>query len=300
MALPGFWLVVITVLVCWFVLVSGSATSSSNAPHSDDAKVSASMPVTALTAVDGESSSTITYHLLAGRLIPEKVEVKRPDPKAKKAIDTTTTSVPDKHPGATRIAILLALFVLSAMLIPMALAEPTRTNMPSTTLTLPSSSPCTTAFNATGTAQSLDLQEKDKPQTWYWIPPNSSDRTSVNSLLSLVPFLVMGFFFVLPSFAAGNLEKDVTIVDDMVVGRDAVPTSTSPVWEIFLSTTTIWLPAATITAPGVASSSEPTGKPIDVASNGGGCGPSVEVEICTEANPAVCPLVVGRKPWTPA
>jgi hypothetical protein len=31
-----------------------------------------------------------------------------------------------------------------------------------------------------------------------------------------------------------------------------------------------------------------------VAGTGGGC---AEVEICTEANPAVCPIVLGRKPW---
>lgn len=254
------------------------------------------MATKALPVVNDEPSSTITYQLLAGRLIPEKVEVKPSEPKAKQVIDTTT-NIPAKHPGATRIAILLALFVLSAMLIPMAFAEPTSTSMPPASLTLPSSSPCNTAYNATGTALSLDLQEKDKPQTWYWIPPNSSGRTSVNSLLSLIPFLLMGFFLLLPFFAAGNLEKDVTIIDDMVVGRDAAPTSTSPVREIFSSTMTIWLPAVTATAPREANSSEPTEKPISIAGNGGGCGPSAEVEICTEANPAVCPIVVGRKPW---
>ena len=110
---------------------------------------------------------------------------------------------------------------------------------------------------------------------------------------------MMGFFLLLPSFVAGDLEKDITIVDDMVVGRDTALTSTSPVWEIFFSTTTIWPPAATVTAPREASS-KPTEKPIGVAGNGGGCGPSAEVEICTEANPAVCPIVLGRKPWTPA
>lgn len=298
LALPGFWLVVITVLVCWFVLVSGTAASSPNTPQSDDAKGWESTATAALSAVNEEPSSTITYHLLIGRLLPEKVEVKRPEPKAKKAIDTTTANVPDKHPGATRIAILLALFVLSAMLIPMALAEPISTNMPPASLTLPSSSPCTTTFNATGTALSVESQEKDKPQTWYWIPPNSSERTSNSSLLSLVPVLLMVFFFMLPSFAAGGLEKDLTIVDDVVVGRDTAATSTSPVWEIFFSTTTIWPPASAITAPREMSS-KPTEKPIGVASNAGECGPSAEVEICTEANPAVCPVVLGRKPWTP-
>ena len=136
----------------------------------------------------------MTYHLLAGRLLPEKVEVKRSEPEAKHAIDTATTNVPDKHPGVTRIAVLLALFALSAMLIPMALAEPTSTSLPSVPLTLPPSSPCTTAFNATGTNLSVELQEKDKPQTWYWIPPNSSDRASINALLSLLPFLLTGAF----------------------------------------------------------------------------------------------------------
>jgi hypothetical protein len=185
----------------------------------------------------------------------------------------------------------------------MALAEPTSTSMPSPSLTLPSSvSPCTTAFNATGTAFSadLELQEKDKPQTWYWIPPNSSDRRSINSLLGLVPFLLMGIFLLLPAFVGGEMEKDITIVDDMVVGRDAAPidTNTSPVWEIFYSTTTVWPPASTITAP-PGTTTETSAEPISVAGNGngGGCGPSAEVEICTEGNPAVCPIVLGRKPW---
>ncbi|GAB7324487.1 hypothetical protein MBLNU13_g08406t1 [Cladosporium sp. NU13] len=287
----------ITVLICWFVLVSGTAASSPNTPQNDDARDSVSTPATALSAVNEDSSSAINYHLLAGRLIPEKVEVKRSEAKAKQAIDTTTTNVPDKHPGATRIAILLALLILSAMLIPMAFAEPKSTSLPSTSLTLPSSSPCTTAFNATGMAMSAKLQEKDKPQTWYWIVPNSSERAFIDSLSSLIPFLLMVFFLLLPSFVAGNLEKHITIVDDMVVGRDVGPTSTSPAWEIFFSTNTVWLPAVTVTAPREASSSEPTEKPVSVAGDGGGCGSSAEVEICTEVNPAVCPVVLGRKRW---
>jgi hypothetical protein len=288
----------ITVLVCWFLLTSGAAASSLSPPQNGDATVSASSTATAaLPAVNEERSSTVSYHLLAGRLLPEEVEVKRPKTKAQQAIDTTA-NIPDKYPGATRIAILLALLILSAILVPMAFAEPTSTRMPSASLTLPSSSPCTTAFNATGTALTFDLQEKDKPQTWYWIPPNSSDRTSIKSLCSLIPFLLMGFFLFSPSLAAGNLEKDVTIIDDMVVGRDAAPTDTdtSPVWMVFHSTTTVWPPASTMTAM----DSEPTGKPVSVAGDTGGCGPSAEVEICTEANPAVCPIVLGRKPWTPA
>lgn len=299
--LPGFWLVTMAVLVCWFVLVGGSAASPPNQPQNDDTKASASTVTTALSAGNEDPSSTITYHPLAGRLLPEEVPIKRSEPKAKREIDTTTTAnIPDKHPGATKIAILLAILLLSAMLVPMAFAEPTSTSAPSTSLTLPASSPCTTAFNATGTALSVEVPEKDKPQTWYWIPPNASDRTSINSVLGLVPLLLMGFFFLLPSLATGNLEKDIEIIDDVSIEGRSAPAETSPVWEIFFSTTTIWLPASTgtTTAPGRASS-EPTEKPIGVATNGGGCAPSAEVEICTEANPAVCPIVLGRKPWKP-
>lgn len=177
MALPGFWMVVGIVLVCWFVLVSGSAASPPSQPQNDDAKGSFSTATTAFSAVNDEASSTTTYHLLAGRLLPEKVPIKRSEPKAKREIDTTTTAnIPDKQPGATRIAILLAILLLSALLVPMAFAEPTITSVLSTSLTLPASSPCTTPFSATGTALSAELQEKDKPQTWYWIPPNASDR----------------------------------------------------------------------------------------------------------------------------
>jgi len=308
MALPGFWLVVGTILACSFVLVGAKLhDASSETPQNVDsghARASFSTVPPVPSAVNEDPSSTITYHPLAGRLLPEKIAIKRSQPEPEQAIDTTTSkTIPATNPGATRIAILLALLLLSAVLVPMALAEPTSTSMPSTSLTLPSSSasPCTTTFNATGTALSadLDLQEKDKPQTWYWIPPNSSDRRSINSVLSLLPFLLMGFFFLLPAFVGGEMEKDITIVDGMVVGRDAAPidTNTSPVWEIFFSTTTAWPPAsAMITATGDVRL-ETTEKPIGVAGNGGGCGPSAEAEICTEANPAVCPIVVGRKPW---
>lgn len=164
LVLPGFWIVVGTVLVCWFVLVGASAASPPNQPQNDDGKSSFSTVATALSTKNDEPSSTIVHHPIAGRLLPEKVAIKRSEPKVKKAIDTAT-NIPDKYPGASRIAILLALFLLSALLVPMAFAEPTRTDMPSTSLTLPASSPCSTAFNATGTALSVDLQQKDKPQT---------------------------------------------------------------------------------------------------------------------------------------
>jgi hypothetical protein len=301
MVLPGFWLVVGFVLVCWFVLVGGKLHDvTPESPQRVDAKgnrASLTTVTTPLSAANEETSSTTIYHPVPGRLIPEKVNIQRPEPKAKREIDTTP-NVPATYPGATRIAILLAVLLLSALLVPMAFAEPTMTSMPSTSLTLPASSPCTTTFNATGAALSADLQEKDKPQTWYWIPPNSSDRTSVNSVLSLIPFLLMGFFFLLPSFATGELEKDITVIDDLGIEGRSAPANTSPVWEIFFSTTTVWPPASTgtITEPRNASP-EPSEKPIGVASNGGDCGPSAEVEICTEANPAVCPIVLGRKPW---
>lgn len=295
LALPGFWMVVGFILMCWFVLVGASAASPPDIPHNDDAKSSFSTVTTAFSAVNEESSSTTTYHLLAGRLLPEKVPIKRSEPVAKDAIDKAT-NIPDKQPGATRIAVLLAILLLSAMLVPMAFAEPTRTDMPSTSPTLPASSPCTTAFNITGTALSADLQEKDKPQTWYWIPPNSSDRTSINSVLALIPLLLMGLFFLLPSLAVGDLEKEIKIIDDLGIAGRSAPAETSPVWEIFFSTTTVWPVASTTTEPHH-TSSEPTEKPISVAGNGGDCGPSAEVEICTEANPALCPIVLGRKPW---
>lgn len=118
-------------------------------------------------------------------------------------------------------------------------------------------------------------------------------------MLKLIPFVLMGFFLSLPAFVGGEMEKDITIVDDVVVGRDAgsIDTNTSPVWEIFFSTTTVWPPASTTITTTAEARSETTEKPVSVAGNGGGCGPSAEVEICTEGNPAVCPIVLGRKPW---
>lgn len=111
----------------------------------------------------------------------------------------------------------------------------------------------------------------------------------------MIPFLLMGVFLMLPTFVAGELEKDIKIIDDVGIEGRSAPSDTSPVWEIFFSTTTVWPPASMTTEPGHASP-KPTEKPISVAGNGGGC---AEVEICTEANPALCPIVLGRKPWTP-
>jgi hypothetical protein len=103
----------------------------------------------------------------------------------------------------------------------------------------------------------------------------------------------VGFFF-LPSFTAATQEKDIKIIDDTVANVEAssAPSSESPVWNIYLSTITVWPPASTSTIKALPNtSSETPTAPIIVASNGGECGPSAEVEICTEVDPAVCPIV---------
>ena len=259
---------------------------------------------TALAAADEIPSSTTIYHPFVGRLIPEIIEVKQSRPGATMHKEgDPDIAVLEERPGVTKLAVLVASLLLTAMLLPMALAEPTSTSMTMSVFpTLSSSSPYTTAFNATDTVagvnETLDLQEKDRPQTWYYHPPSSSGRTSTHPLLSLIP-LLLALFFLLPSFAAGALEKGFEIIDDAVFRDGGAATNTSPVWEIFKTTTMVWPPAFTsmITSPPVTSPEAPI-EPISVATHGGGCSPS-PVEICTEANPAVCPIVLGGKAWRP-
>lgn len=234
------------------------------------------------------------------------------------AFDTTTTAVNAKQPlelqqryvpmipnytpqnASSRISIrsmLLAitLLVMAYFFVP-ALATGLQTTMPATHLTLPSSSPCTTAFNASGTTLSaLELQQKDKPQTWYYNPhKGGSSQASISALSMMIPLLVMGYFLT-SAFAADVLAKDNEVIDHQDLPRQAPPPETSPVWEIYYSTTTVYPPAVTVASPSCAPGAPATGL-IGVAGNDGGHDPYA-TEICTEKNPAVCPIVLGRKAW---
>lgn len=109
-----------------------------------------------------------------------------------------------------------------------------------------------------------------------------------------IPVLVMGYFLT-PALAADVPESDPQAFDHQDLPRQAPPPNTSPVWEIYSSTTTVYPPAVAVASPSCAAAGSPTGA-IGVAGIGGGKDPYA-TGICIEKNPAVCPIVLGRKAW---
>jgi hypothetical protein len=307
LALPGFWLVMLVVLACWLGLAVGQlrdATMASpvGSPGNDGDEVdSTSAKIAAAPAMPVEEApNSIVHRAPAGRFFPDKVEVKRSQPVVTQKKEKSIMDVRNEKPGPIKLAILVAFVVLCLMLVPMALAEPTQTSIPVTALTLPSPSPSPTVLNATGTLnQTLDIQDKDRPQTWYWNPHSgSSERASMRSWLMTLPLFVMGFFL-LPALATAAKEKDKEAVDTAILAREASPQDLSPIWVTYYSTTTIWLPMVTVTAPPVANSA-PSTAPISEAGITWQTPQPAIGTLCTEKNPAVCPIVLGRKAWQPA
>jgi hypothetical protein len=305
--LPGFWLVMLVVLACWLGLAGGQlrdATMASpvGSPGNDGDEVdSTSAKIAAAIAMPVEEAPKIIVHRApAGRFFPDKVEVKRSQPVVTQKKEKSIMDVRNEKPGPIKLAILVVFVVLCLMLVPMALAEPTQTSIPVTALTLPSPSPSPTVLNATGTLnQTLDIQDKDRPQTWYWNPHSgSSERASMRSWLMTLPLFVMGFFL-LPALATAAKEKDKEAVDTAILAREASPQDLSPIWVTYYSTTTIWLPMVTVTAPPVANSA-PSTAPISEAGITWQTPQPAIGTLCTEKNPAVCPIVLGRKAWQPA
>jgi hypothetical protein len=303
---PGLWLVMLVVVACWLGMAVGQLRDAAMAspvdlPGNDgDGVDSPSAKIASAPAMPvEEASNTIIHRAPAERFFSDKVEVKRSQPAVKQKKEKSIMDVRNEKPGPIKVAVLVTFVVLCLMLFPMALAEPTQTSTPVTALTLSSPSPSPTVFNATGTFnQTLDIQDKDRPQTWYWNPHSgSSERASMRSWLMTIPLLLMGFFL-LPAPAAGEKENDKKPVDNAVMAREAAPQDTSPIWITYYSTTTVWLPVVTVTAPPVANSA-PSTAPISEAGLTWQTAQPAIGTVCTEKNPAVCPIVLGRKAWKP-
>jgi hypothetical protein len=230
LALPGFWLVMLVVLACWLGLAVGQLrdavmASPVDLPGNDGDEVDSTSAkiVTALATPGNEPSHTVVRRAPAGRFFPDKVEFKRSQPVVTQKKEKSIMDVPNEKPGPIKVAILMTFVALCLMLVPMALAEPTQTSTPVTALTLSSPSPSPTAFNASGTNQTADLQEKDRPQTWYWNPhSDSSERASMRSWLMTIPLCLMGFFL-LPALATGAKEKVKEPVNTAILAREASP-----------------------------------------------------------------------------
>jgi hypothetical protein len=185
--------------------------------------------------------------------------------------------------------LMMAYFVLPS------LASGVQTSMPTTSVTLASPTPVPTAFNATAASQTAELPDKDRPQTRFWHSA-SSERASMRSWLMTIPLFLMGFFL-LPALATGAKEKDKKPVDTAILAREASPQDLSPIWVTYYSTTTVWLPVVTVTAPPVANSA-PTAPISEAGITWQTAQPAIGTS-CTEKDPAVCPIVLGRKAWQP-
>jgi hypothetical protein len=302
---PGFWLVMLVVVVCWLGLAVGQLRDAAVASPVDtqgdigkDVDSPSANIATTLATSGNEPSHIVVRRAPAGRFFPDKVEVKRSQPVVEQKKEKSIMNVRNEKPGPIEVAILVTFVVLCLMLVPMALAEPTQTSTPVTALTLSSPSPSPTAFNASGTNQTTDFQDKDRPQTWYWNPhSDSSERASMRSWLMTIPLCLMGFFL-LPALATGAKEKDKEPVNTAILAREASPQDLSPIWVTYYSTTTVWLPVVTVTAPTVANSA-PSTAPISEAGITWQTAQPAIGTVCTEKDPAVCPIVLGRKAWQP-
>ena len=154
-----------------------------------------------------------------------------------------------------------------------------------------------------------------------------SRRASLSALIGLC--LIAGGFlydvgFRIPSVEAVDVPTTTTITitaplipiafasphDEKLTQRSAAAAQgdvVSPIWITYYSTTTTWLPVATVTAPpvqGAMISSVVTTDSVDSSVMTGVDWPenSLPAEpgsVCTEADQAVCPIVEGRKTGSP-
>lgn len=154
-----------------------------------------------------------------------------------------TNLVPDtlgRHVSLPKLGVTLGLLLLAAIVLPIARAEPTRTSTPDASLTLPEPTPHVTTFNAVAAVNtaniSVDTQEKDKPQTWFY-HPNSSQRTPTNPLMMLLPLFLVGYL-ALPSLAVEMQEKRVENIDTIDLAARAAAPEDVQIWTTSSSTTT--------------------------------------------------------------
>jgi hypothetical protein len=101
LAFPGFWLVMLVVLVCWLGLAVGQLHDAAVASHAD------SPSATIAAAPGNEPSHTVVHQALAGRFFPNEVELKRSQPAVKTKEGQSNTDVSRQQPGTIKLAILV-------------------------------------------------------------------------------------------------------------------------------------------------------------------------------------------------
>jgi hypothetical protein len=187
---PDLWLVLLVAVAYYFMLANGAFTTAPRALGGDEVATS-----TALATPAVQAKETTFYRRIAGHRAPYKIEIKLPQPTAKPEESDPTETVVNADPGVTKLVILLFLFVITAMLLPMAIAEPTQTCVPTACLTLLSPTPAPTVFNVTATNTTLELEQKDKPQSWFW-HPIASPGTSISAFSIVILLVIIGHLLV--------------------------------------------------------------------------------------------------------
>lgn len=195
----------------------------------------------------------------------------------------------------------MALLLLASMVFPRAHAEPTGTSLLDTSRTLPAPTPRVTTFDPvtafSNATQGIDVQEKDRPQTWYW-HPNSSRRSSTNWLMMLPSFLLIGYF-ALPSLASGTRTKKTETADSTnLAARSAAPEA-SAIEITYYSTTTVYPPALGAPTPNSATSGSAT-HATDAVSGSRQSSSVVTGSTCKGSDPVACSVEVGQNPQSSA
>lgn len=292
----------------------------------DEVDISTTAATSASRSPEDESNVMTIYRPNAGRLMVERKKTKRAELPAQQEKNISETYGQENSPGSLKVALLLTMLLFTAMMVPMAFAEPTSTSMPSWTLSLPVPSPCSAVLDTTGTVfhpshTSFDLDKKDKPQSWIYSNPGTQRRA--HTLWLLVPLLLMGNFLLptLATLAIARWLRSEPPMGAIVSERQSSALSTTglspkahtaadlqkrtaqgepdPIWVTSYTTTTTYLPTVTVTE-----SPDPALEPAAYATGAAGdfWQPApVGIEgICTERNLAVCPIVLGRKGWEPS
>ncbi|KAM0717861.1 hypothetical protein Q7P37_006193 [Cladosporium fusiforme] len=338
------WLAFAIVAGCMLVLVSGQRhgiVPGSVAPQEsrvhERADMASSSPTSAASSsFDDKPEFATVHHMVAGRMVSEKKSIK-PAGHLERVEDEDTLmdtkgpnvdnekTVADSQPGYRGLATLAALILIATLFIPMALAEsPNRTPAFTPTKDL-MVAPLTTELSR---EVELASRRNDRLHLWTY----GSDALRAHPLLVLAPMILVGSFSVpalIVLIASWAVEKGASDTQDLsdetdvkvhsdpeepegantvsiAASTDVVPSTATlsprmaqtelpPIWITYYSTTTIMLPTVTVTGAPCTEANQALcpillrGNPWDTPAEA----------TCTEANQAVCPIVLGRKGWMP-
>lgn len=208
------------------------------------------------------------------------------------------TGTPGSPSSCTKAITTLAFLLLAAIIFQTARAEPMETSMPCNSLTLPAPTPHVTTFAALSNAsETIDTEEKDRPQTSYW-HPNSSQRTSTSFLMMFFPLFLI-CYFTLASVASGTPMKRYETVDATNLGARSAAPEASPILVTYYSTTTVFPPAFGAPTPNSVTSGS-AAHATDAVSGSRQSSSLATESNCKGSDPVACSIEMGRNPQSSA